>query len=1000
MNDFFYYVLLLIIQSALNRKKDKSEPAKLSDFNVPTATEDRALSRGFGTFAFSPNVIWHGDLNASKIYKKQKTGFFTSSETAIGFNYQLGLWFAGLGQNATYLKQIIWDNDKLIYNPTTALQLRPDTDNPVKVKYTYRNDGSEDLYEGVEGTFHIHNVRADYDYALTRLLGTQGLSDPYLQKQLNETALPLYRGNTHIVFEGTTDYSRKVRDSYLYRIKQTAAYNTSKEAGNSEETALNAGWASIVNSGTLYEDNRAGRMGWIGTTTSLPDIKFVFQYFCEDYLDYTALGTTYSNMVSCMNVNDGDANPAYVLLALFLSSSSNTPVPTPRNKIDFPSFQAAAQICKNEGLGFSQLYEYDTPDKTIMEDLYKLMDCVVYEDYITGKIKLKLKRFYTDLSSAVEFNADNIIEISSYEDLRADAPINTLEMSFVDRKNKFVNRVPKIFDKSLMASQGYESILRPEIKGISCEETAKAVATRELKKASQQTLKRANLKVNWDITSRPLYVGDLFKFNFDDEVAYFYITNIKDFANAEEPDVIDLEGYEATVQDISYSDKGFSMSASVYAYTPNTTHVQSTEGYLDIIMLPNQFNTAGIDSRMFVYCQPANRLFLDFKAKFKPSNPTNGVTPYADYVETEEFLDMAFRAKINSFNSINTDLTVEFDNKEQLDFYLNTLWYSNNNKAYLKYDSFFTGSDNGTVQKIEWLKIKSLTRPSDTTLIITVDRGYLGTMPMRKTQTTGQYYVVFVPNSAFTKNIVPASILSHQAVATKLPNTSSPYSSLSQNDLNTGFNRLDIYVSKAHLKETGQIVSSNLVLNDSVRIYNFTENQMLKTNIEDEANEGGVLTISQINRPKLNGVKLITKEEYLDGKTPNVVDCSGGVYNLQVGFRSDITETNTEFETETYNQSAGKYFVADFGLSSYDVPQVSPFGDNAISYTVVGGARPPYATPEYAEVTIAIAQAPGIDIYNSLFPYAPDAAGGVTSSANKYCKIPKDQYVTYVYLVI
>lgn len=999
MNDFFYYVFLLLVQAALNRKKDTSKPASLNDFSVPTATEDRALSRGFGTFAFSPNVVWHGDLNASKIYKKQRTGIFTSSETAIGYNYQLGLWMAGLGQNAEYLKQIIWANDKLVYNPTSALPLYTYKENPVKVNFKYRDEGSEDIVQGIEGTFHFHSYNEDIDateFALTRATGADGLSDPYLQKQLNDNALPIYKGTTHIVFEGATDYSRKNQAYYTHRIKKTNSYIVSKRNGNTEATALSAGWNEIVNSGQLYEDNRSGMMGFIGTQTSLPDLKFVFQYFCSN-LPYSLLGVNYSTFLNCLNVNDGDANPAYVMLSILMQSSSKSPLSIPINKIDFPSFQAAAQTCKNEGLGFSQLYEKDYPDKQIMEDLYKFMDCVIYEDYITGKFKIKLKRFYTDLANAVEFNESNIIEVQDYEDLRAEAAVNTVEVSFVDRKNKFVNRVPKVFDKSLMATQGYESIMRLDFKGISCEETAAAVAVRELKKASQSTLKRCNLKVSWDITQKPLYVGDLFKFTIDDETAYFYITKIKDFGNPDEPFVLDLEGYEATVQDVAYSANGFSLSAPVYVYTPNTSKVQNTEGYMDIIPIPNQFNSAGIDSRLFLYCQPSNRLFLDFKAKYRPGLPTTGVTDYTSYVETADWLDMSYRAKINSFNSYSTNLTVEFDNKEQLDLYMNTLWYSNNNKAYLKIDAYdsVNNVDDGTRQKIEWLKIKSLTRPSDTTLILTVDRGYLGTMPMRKTITNAQYYVVFVPNSALTKNVIPASILTHHAVATRLPNVSSPYSSLSQNDLNTGFKSLTVYTSKAHLKETGQMVDSNLVINNDTRIYNSIYVGTLETNPSDEINEGGLFTIAQINRPKLNGIKLITKDEYLDGKTPPVIDCSAGVYNFQVGFRSDVTEANTEFETEIYAQSGGKYFVVDNGVKV----AVSPFGGNAVTITLSGGARPPLSTPEYVEVKIAIAEAPAVEIYNDLFPSAPEVPQTINGLiANKYCKTPTDPIITYVFL--
>lgn len=44
--------------------------AKLSDFDAPTASEDRAIPVLFGRRRLTgPNVVWYGDLSTSKIRK-------------------------------------------------------------------------------------------------------------------------------------------------------------------------------------------------------------------------------------------------------------------------------------------------------------------------------------------------------------------------------------------------------------------------------------------------------------------------------------------------------------------------------------------------------------------------------------------------------------------------------------------------------------------------------------------------------------------------------------------------------------------------------------------------------------------------------------------------------------------------------------------------------------------------------------------------------------------
>lgn len=92
------WVFTAVLGELLRPKVSQSspKPAQLSDFNAPTATEDRAIPVIWGTVEISgPNVIWYGDLFVQPIEKSISTGFFSSQKIATGkYRYFIGQQFA------------------------------------------------------------------------------------------------------------------------------------------------------------------------------------------------------------------------------------------------------------------------------------------------------------------------------------------------------------------------------------------------------------------------------------------------------------------------------------------------------------------------------------------------------------------------------------------------------------------------------------------------------------------------------------------------------------------------------------------------------------------------------------------------------------------------------------------------------------------------------------------------------------------------------------------
>lgn len=69
--EIFIYLALLVLTIALAPKPVEPKPASLTDFDIPTADNNRPIPVVFGTVVIKgANVVWYGDLVTSPIYKK------------------------------------------------------------------------------------------------------------------------------------------------------------------------------------------------------------------------------------------------------------------------------------------------------------------------------------------------------------------------------------------------------------------------------------------------------------------------------------------------------------------------------------------------------------------------------------------------------------------------------------------------------------------------------------------------------------------------------------------------------------------------------------------------------------------------------------------------------------------------------------------------------------------------------------------------------------------
>jgi hypothetical protein len=170
-----------IIGQLLKPKLPKPSASGISDIDIPTATEARAIPIVYGTcLVKDPNVLWYGDLSTDEIY---------AGRPEFGFTYFLGLHY-GICMGPVDVLQNIWFDEKLP-NPDPGT---PHTEFPVSGSspselLVQDNDlfGRWDQEGGPGGYINFYWGEDDQP------------ADTYLAAQMG-TARPRYPGLCHAVF--------------------------------------------------------------------------------------------------------------------------------------------------------------------------------------------------------------------------------------------------------------------------------------------------------------------------------------------------------------------------------------------------------------------------------------------------------------------------------------------------------------------------------------------------------------------------------------------------------------------------------------------------------------------------------------------------------------------------------------------------------------------------------------------------------------------------------
>ncbi len=174
--------------------------------------------------------------------------------------------------------------------------------------------------------------------------------------------------------------------------------------------------------------------------------------------------------------------------------------------IDIPSFQAAATILHAEGNGVSILVTAASTGKTVIAEILRQIDAIMYQDPETGKFVVKLIRFDYDPGTLPVYDEDDVIQIRNFTKTSWEDVIAQVKVSFPTREKESTS-VAVAQDLATATMMGRLKTSTLSFPFCYTASLANAIAARELS-TSSVPLFRATIEMNRN--GYALRPGDVF----------------------------------------------------------------------------------------------------------------------------------------------------------------------------------------------------------------------------------------------------------------------------------------------------------------------------------------------------------------------------------------------------------------------------------------------------------------------------------------------------------
>lgn len=235
---------------------------------------------------------------------------------------------------------------------------------------------------------------------------------------------------------------------------------------------------------------------WIGESAQLRKTSFIL--------------SSYSNAIGAPNsgkIGD-DMNPMEAIYQVMTDKWRGLGVET--GLIDFVNFQDASNVLFDEGNGVSILVTTASTGKTVISEILRQIDAIMYQDPETGKFRIKLIRFDYDPDDLPVFDEDDVLLIRNFSKTSWEDVIAQVKVSFPNR-DKESTSVAISMDQATASMIGRLKTSTLSFPFCYDPVTANAIASRE-RATSSVPLFRATIEMNRNGYS--LRPGDVFKLNW------------------------------------------------------------------------------------------------------------------------------------------------------------------------------------------------------------------------------------------------------------------------------------------------------------------------------------------------------------------------------------------------------------------------------------------------------------------------------------------------------
>jgi hypothetical protein len=268
-------------------------------------------------------------------------------------------------------------------------------------------------------------------------------------------------------------------------------------AGNSASTFLDGvqpgpGLSTALASAVLRSGSdipglphwRGYMMAWmhvaLGTSPSIPNLSFEVSVLSRNsFVDNSRadMGQSLAN----------DADPAAVIYDLIISPWGKLGIP--ESRLDRASFEAASLTLFEEQHGYSRVFDQQEDALTMIGDVLRQIDGVLFVEPTTGKLTLKLVREDHNIDDLEDVNPDNSV-LASYAVQGWQETFNLVRLKWKNRADNYNDAIARGQNGANVLSQ--EGRIRPfdiDMPGCCTPVLAQRLTSRELSVRSRPSVK-------------------------------------------------------------------------------------------------------------------------------------------------------------------------------------------------------------------------------------------------------------------------------------------------------------------------------------------------------------------------------------------------------------------------------------------------------------------------------------------------------------------------------